>query len=74
MASDADTIRDAIVELADKPAAVSMDAGSLTNRPLTELIEVEKHIAAQNGAADNEFFGIRARRARFGHRTGGSSE
>jgi hypothetical protein len=52
---------------------MSSPSGSAKLRPLSELIEAQKQAAANAGAADNQFFGLRVRKARFG-RCGESCE
>lgn len=47
MSDEADAITDAIKANAAGPASVSGDAGSVTQRPLSELIEADKYLAAK---------------------------
>lgn len=49
-----DVIRDA----AQKPSSVSGDAGSVTQRSLTELIEADRYLASKE-AAKSKFRGLR---------------
>ncbi|QDT54643.1 hypothetical protein Pan44_26780 [Caulifigura coniformis] len=54
-----------IADKAAKPQSVSVDGQTVTQRPLTELIEANRAIAANN-AAKRPGFGIR--RAQFRNR------
>ena len=67
-----DDIQDAIDAAAVKPKRVKTPTAEVENPSLTEMIEAQKHKAAQESVASNSFFGLRVKKARFGRR--GSSE
>ena len=65
MASDADTIQAAIVANVAKPKKVKTSTAEFEQHDLSEQIAAQKHVASQDAAADNPFFGLRVRKARF---------
>ena len=46
-----DTIQTEIVDQAVNPESVSSDAGSVSNRPLDELIEADKYLTSKEAAS-----------------------
>ena len=46
-----DTIQTEIVDQAVSPESVSSDAGSVSNRPLDELIEADKYLTSKEAAS-----------------------
>lgn len=64
MATSSD-ITDELAAQALKPAAVDTSVVKVTNRPLADLIAAQKHLANNEAVGENEFFGIRCRKARF---------
>lgn len=51
---------------AAKPKRVKTPTAEVEQHPIADQIAADKHAAANSGASQNEFFGMRVRKARFG--------
>lgn len=51
MSDQAADLKTRIIEAASEPQSVSTDGFSATNRPLTDLIAADKHLATKETAA-----------------------
>lgn len=55
-----------IATAALQPAEITDDAGGVKQRPISELVEAQKHAQATQSVSSNPFFGLRMSKAAFG--------
>ena len=53
------TIAEAIDTAARGPASVSTDKSTVTSKDISQIIEADRYLKADQAVANNDFFGIR---------------
>lgn len=66
--ADSSDIETTIGSQGSRPKRVKTDLGETESRSADELIAIQQHLAANEAADNNEFFGLRVRKARLRRR------